>query len=215
MTTTLQGTFDIDALIHQAEVENAPEWDGAPLRYHEEYTPPEQLDAAFERYRFEHGSYACIPASHMWNRDRGIHLPVASVNGHELHLFSADGDCRKHWAPEHLHRHAPGELPGKHMSQAICPTCTWHHIGSHEEVIESWHDHAFPGWRDLPVVPANIREHGGEKRRIRKLHEWIAEHYPDEWQMPHHPIRTERQAHGMRAVAGGSPWRGYDLAANR
>ena len=215
MTSTVQAAFDIDALIHQVEIEQAPRWEGAPLRYHEEFTLPGQLDAAFDRFQFEYGTFGCIPASHMWNRAGGIRLPTATANGHELHLFNANGDCSGKWAPAHLHQHTPGELPGKYMTQAICPACSWHHIGGHEEAVEAWHDHAFPGWRELPVVPLNIHSCGDDKRRIRRLHDWVAEHYPEQWQQPHCPTRSERASYATRAVAGGSPWKGYDLAANR
>ncbi len=38
--------------------------------------------------------------------------------------------------------------------QANCAPCRWHHLAPDSEaVVEAAHDHAMPGWRDLPVMP--------------------------------------------------------------
>lgn len=220
------GMFDLDELLRQADLDAAPPWDGAPLGYHEQYTPPEALDAAFERWQLEHGTFGCIPMSHMWHRaeTNPLHaadaLEVASPGlarttiRHELHTFVADTRCDPTWHGTRAHQHRPGELPGDLMAQAICPACGWHHIHESETLtIQAWHDHALPGWRDLPIVPARVRETRGEKKAAARLHAWVAEHYPTGWQQPGYPILTERAPHATRAVPRSSPWGGYDLSA--
>ena len=52
--STEQLAFDIEGMIHEAAVETAPEWNGAPLHFTTAYHPPADLDAAFEHWRFLH-----------------------------------------------------------------------------------------------------------------------------------------------------------------
>ena len=42
-----QLAFDIEGMLHDAAVEAAPAWKGAPLHFTTAYYPPSQLDAAF------------------------------------------------------------------------------------------------------------------------------------------------------------------------
>lgn len=70
--------------------------------------------------------------------------------------------------------------------------------------MEAWHDHAMPGWRDLPVRPSGLK--------AAALEAWL-DAYPSGWKRPGAPIRTVRDPHGTRHVPGRSPWGGYDLAA--
>ena len=41
-----QLAFDIEGMIHAAEIEAAPPWTGAPLHFTVDYYPPGKLDAA-------------------------------------------------------------------------------------------------------------------------------------------------------------------------
>lgn len=198
-----QATFDIDALILEAEREAAPAWTGAPLHYHEEPYRPEELDAAFERWKFEHGNFGCIPKSHMWHRSM-FNQPTIQEGVHSLAVFTASTFCEE---PEHTHDLLP--TPGR--VQGICTECDWRLIDPDESlVVEAWHDHAFPGWRELPVVP---RKYTGLPPRGRDpLREWAEEHYPATWQRTGAPIITEREGIGTRHVPGRSPWGGFDLS---
>ena len=95
------------------------------------------------------------------------------------------------------------------MYQMICEGCRWHHIATSENaVVEAWHDHALPGWRDLPILPAKI----STQKQARVL-AWLEDTYPPEWVRPGVPIRTHRSQHGTRHVPGRSPLGGYDLTA--
>ncbi|NLA66433.1 MAG: hypothetical protein GX862_11095, partial [Leucobacter sp.] len=168
-----QITFDIDSLIREADVDAAPAWRGAPLRYHEDYYSPQELDAAFERYKFEHGLFGCIPRSHMWNRDFHRDAAVLSVGGHELHLYSADTRCDDLFGRQD-HQHQAGELPNALTHQVVCPTCQWHTIDAHEyNVLEAWHDHALPGWRDLPVIPQKQQGDRSKPKTQPRIATWV------------------------------------------
>lgn len=215
--TTAQLAFDIDSLLHDLEVEAAPEWTGAPLRYHEEYRTPDELDAAWDRWIFENGSFGCIPYSHMWHRDRhrdGFEFePKPSTNHHQCAIFTADASCNGAHAATRDHDHTNAELPGHHMTQIICEPCGWHVIDRSETTaVESWHDHALPGWRELPVVPLKLVDARHSDRGAQRLINWIEENYPVDWQLPGHPIITDRTQSGTRHVPGRSPWGGYDLS---
>lgn len=74
-----------------------------------------------------------------------------------------------------------------------------------------WHDHALPGWRELPIVPSRLRmmDKDGLSKAARN---WIVEHYPKPMQIPGAPIITARRPYGPRNVPGRSPWGGYDLS---
>lgn len=71
--------------------------------------------------------------------------------------------------------------------------------------MEAWHDHAMPGWRDLPVVPADVKN--------AKRGAWVQTDYPTDWQVEGAPILTRRGEWGRRHVPLRSPFGGYDIAA--
>ena len=103
--------------------------------------------------------------------------------------------------------------PGDLLSKIVCEPCAWQSdAGGESDAVEAWHDHAVPGWRDLPVVPRQIRvrtDKGLSKVALR----WIEQRYPQHMQTPGAPIITERQQFGTRHVPAYSPWGGYDLSA--
>lgn len=208
-----QLTFDLDHLLRQAEIETAPDWNGAPLHYHERYTDPTDLDTAWGRWIFEHGRSGSIPDSHMWHRGQGVEAAPLVIQDHDLHLFRADANCSGRDATAD-HRHAPGELPGAQMTQAICAVCRWHHISSDENAaVEAWHTHAIPDWRRLPVVPLHLSRHTHTASGRARLDDWVTSHYAAGAQQPGYPIITARLSHATRHVPGRSPFGGYDLAA--
>jgi len=195
--------FDMDQLAREAVA--ATRWEGAPLTYTTDYYAPEELDAAWARYIAEHGNFGCIPSSHMWHRapcaPGGLIVDALIFRGHELVIFTANTWCN---AAEHDHSAAPLPEGYRMCYRGICAPCGWHAISDENGVVEAWHDHAMPGWRDLPVRPAGLTP-AAEKV-------WL-EAYPGDWQAPGAPIRTPRSTGGTRHVPGRSPWGGYDLAA--
>lgn len=203
---TGQLAFDIDTLIHDADLQAAPPWNGpAPLHFTSAYYPPEDLAAAFERWVFEHGSFGCIPRSHMWHPAITMDDANTDTEGHDLTVLSADLRC------EHYGERC--QCVGDLMYRAICERCRWHADGTEQHVVEAWHDHAWPGWRTLPAIPAAITKRDDQNRPSTKLAAWIEEHYPVDWQVPGAPIRTERSGLGTRHVPRRSPWGGFDLSA--
>lgn len=183
--------FDTEALRREAIA--ATPWHGVPLTYTTDYYRPEDLTAAFERFVAERGNFGCIPRSHMWHLPPDVrtgeegHRPLVEWNEHEMWLFTADCRCG-----ETDHTHAEGEIPDALMYQTICPGCGWHAInGSATRVAQAWHDHAMPGWRDLPIVPLEISQMVDDRKRRLKLQAWLMTHYPATWQRPGSPITTQ------------------------
>ena len=102
-----------------------------------------------------------------------------------------------------------------------CLTCGWLgpvRPGHYDEqgAIEDAHDHAFPGWRDLPIVPhvARLGNDQRESKQLAKLAEHVRLIYPTGWLERGGPIRTLRRPMGTRHVPGYAPTGlGYDMCA--
>lgn len=75
--------------------------------------------------------------------------------------------------------------------------------------VEAAHDHAFPGWRDLPAVDARQGEKGWSAKDARRL----VDVYGSDWLDTGGPIRTWRPRFGLRHVPGRAPGGGYDMSA--
>ncbi|MGJ9405282.1 DUF6349 family protein [Nesterenkonia aurantiaca] len=167
----------------------------APLRFTTDYHPPDALREAYERWCEIHGRLASCQRSHMWHQIGGRQA-TTRLWGHRLDVMNAE-----------LRPYAGHHGPGVLLYQAICEFCEWHTFGSEAEVVEDWHDHAHPGWRDLPVMPLDIRS-----RTETAILDWIRDRYTIDMQVGGAPIVTERTAIGTRHVPGYSPFGGYDLS---
>lgn len=196
-----QLAFDFTELEREDARGRLDEWAGAPLHFTTEFFAAAALDAAFEHWVFLNGRHGSHSRSHLWHRGFAEGNGI-EIGEHRIDLFHAD------LSPE---RDAEG--PGGDLTMAMCEHCRWHLISESEsEAIEAWHDHALPGWRDLPVIPEQVRVRS-EKGITKQGRTWIEENYPAHMQIPGAPIITERSAFATRHVPGVSPWRGYDLSA--
>ena len=196
-----QPAFDFEELAREEARARLDEWDGAPLRFTTGYYPPAQLDAAFEHWCFLNGHFDSIDRSHMWHRYTWNRDDVA-FGEHSIAVFTAS-----------LRVERGAEGPTVSPTQAICEPCQWHRIcGDESEAVEAWHDHAIPGWRELPVMPAEIRVRD-DKGLTKLARKWLEVHYPENMKVPGAPIITERTPNATRHVPGGSPWGGYDLSS--
>lgn len=82
--------------------------------------------------------------------------------------------------------------------------------------VEDAMDHAWSGWRDLPVH-TTWRHDGPPAKQANATEKWLTAAlqagYPSGWLEAGGPVRTRRIAGGHRHVPGRTPWDGYDLAA--
>ncbi len=195
--------------MRRVEAPTGMPWQGAPLAYHEDFFTPQDLIAACTRYAAEYGVDAFVESSHMWRFPSYVRMweeggvkPRVERDGHSLWLFIANRRCaqtRPHQCPT---------MPYDRVWQAICPGCAWHVFGgSRVLVAEAWHDHAMPGWRDLPIVPLEISRIKDERSRNQELQAWLVTHYPENWRRTGSPI-IQYSAEGTRACVP-APYQGY------
>ena len=195
-----QLAFDFDEFAREDARRDLASRQGAPLHFTTDYYAPGELDEAFELWCFLNGTFGSVPHSHMWHRPSWA-AGETEYGDHSIVTFTAD------LSPP---RGAAG--PGDVVYRASCEPCEWHKVDDSENgVVEAWHDHAVPGWRELPVIPAQVRVRD-EKGLTKLAKAWISEHYPQYMQVAGAPIITERTPHTTRHVPGYSPWRGYDLS---
>lgn len=196
-----QLAFDFDELAREEARERLDEWAGAPLHFTVDYYPPALLDEAFEHWCFLNGHFDSYRGSHMWHRAIA-HDSRADLGEHSGEMFTAE-----------LRPDTGQEGPGGLLAQMVCEPCEWHVICRGENAaVEAWHDHALPGWRELPVVPRQVRVRN-ETGLTNMAKAWIAERYPEHAQVPGAPIITDRAGVGTRHVPGYSPWGGYDISS--
>ena len=206
--TDEQLAFDIEGMLHEAAVYAAPEWRGAPLHFTTAYYAPSDLDDAVAHWQFLHRLDSSRRDSRMWHRAIAVPGGV-EIGEHGFDLFTADLRCDP-W--KHPAKHGGCACVGDLTYMAICKPHAWHVVAKDENAaVEGWHDHSFPGWRDLPVVPARLRntDEIGLSKAARK---WIEQYYPASMQVVGAPVITERSGIGTRHVPGRSAWGGYDIS---
>lgn len=201
-------TEAIDQLIHDDDIARLPAWNGAPLRFHQEYWPAKALDAAFDRYILIHGDLDCIAQSHMWHR--ALCTPPLTIGIHTLDMFNAElRSISGLSGTEYSNTHGQDAWPVR----IHCDPCHWYTITDGDNAaIEAWHDHALPGWRSLPTLPDTLRGKMGGTKMTREVSIWLKTNYPQNLQIPGAPIITRRGNFGTRHVPSYSPYGGYDLA---
>lgn len=98
----------------------------------------------------------------------------------------------------------PAPAPAFHLLyHASCKTCRGWSSGGHDRengAVEAAMDHAWPGWRTLPVVARKPHENGQQ---------WLAKVaavYPPGWVAAGGPVRTTRPEWGTRHYWDGSIW---------
>lgn len=211
------------SLFDLADFEPKPTYQGrAPLNFTRDYFHPDELIAAHRWLTQNEGMSlgSAVGRVHTWNRgvttgwvipegtaEHSMCMLICSLECFGIEGHGIDYDHRREYplTPEEIGR-TPMRCAcvGGHLHQAVCSVCRWHHIDDAEKaVVEAWHDHAFPGWRDLPVAPVGLDS--------KHLAKWATDMYPAEWQVPGAPILTTRTGVGSRSVPGRSPWGGFDI----
>lgn len=161
----------------------------------EQYTASD-LVAAFDAWQGEHPDLFCGGSkhSHMWTRE--ITSPPGTKYPHSAWLMDADLRCG--------HHKQNCFCVGAIIYRTYCSDCDWWSAPTEDEgdAIRDYHDHCWPGWRNLPVL---TRPSPDRKPKL-------PDDYPQEWQAPGAPIVTTRTPIGTRNVPGRSPFGGYDMA---
>lgn len=151
-----------------------------------------------------------------WVKEHGLFNAAYRYPGWRIEPTGSLGDGGRGHTHYLLSVYDDGAL--KH--RAICDACGWGTpVGTERETVALWHDHAWPGWRDLPVVPLDIAPRGGgmdlkrayDKVAARRGCDWVQANYLTDWHVDRAPILSERSGYGTRDVPGYSPWAGFDI----
>ncbi|MGW9159287.1 DUF6349 family protein [Microbacterium sp. NPDC055665] len=186
----------------------------APLGFTGRYFTPEQLlEARAELARIRGQWSKDHPTLGAWML--GITTGWCAIApGHRLCLLQTDlwCRCRFPYTVAQWEKIGPCSCVGDLLYQANCPDCFWHHISANESgAVIAWRDHAWPGWRDLPTLPAKLRGRAGTRTMTPRLDAWLDANYPPEFRVDGAPILTDRPG---RCVPGYSPYGGYDIAVS-
>lgn len=197
MSDVLPGQLDLLAAIEDAELEApAPTLYGSPTR------GLAARAAEYDAWRAEHGSFGASARSHAWTV--WITCPETCTDRCQPTVLSADLRCD-------CDRSEDCCCLGDLMYRGACRGCDWEGEPRDREnaAAEDACDHAWLGWRDLPVLPRVPDE---RKKRARWV-ERVEALYPVGWLEDGGPIRTSRRGGGTRHVPSRPPFGGYDLAA--
>lgn len=222
-----------DALFELADFEPKPVYNGRPdlLTFTREYFTRDEWEAArpfFTRDRRH------------WSRGAGMMFD-RNPAGCELVEYAGDLRCstmvhgdRMFWrqaSPMHFwekypdcDQHPRCECVGTQVTLIVCERCSWHVVDSGHAAVLAWLDHAWPGWRELPIIPAELTPPAGgaliprngspnpdDVKAGKAAHAWAVEHYPAEWQTANAPARAYRRKaeHAGGAIRGYSPFGGF------
>ncbi len=171
--------------------------------------------AEFDAWAEEHGRFGCVVRSHGWC---AWELPIGIKMDRSNENFLLDR-CEPAILAADLREPNPScDCDGPLLYRAVCRGrgCIWESAVYPREstAVEDGMDHAWPGWRDLPVIPAPPRYLNGAHRE-RAEAAWLAKAagaYPVGWIEAGGPIRTQRPKHETRHVPNWTPFGGYDMA---
>lgn len=202
-----QLAFDFDALTR------AP-YPGPRVGFHVGPLTVAMVEQIEEEARRSYGNFGLLVGfPHIWSEKQlGSN---SATPGHIVKTFWADLGCKGYGEGHSRGRDRPCLCVGGLVDRVICE-CGWCSPVANDEgpVVEAWHDHAWPGWRALPVIPESVRpQAGGINTKSKGAMAWVVEHYPLNWQKQGAPIITERTSPGTRHVPGYSPWGGYDISS--
>lgn len=156
-----------------------------------------------------YGLFDCLRRSHAWRGEFGSRSvgPVPRSEVCRPVTLTADLRC-EHWD---IVCCCVSDL----VYRGACLHCVWEGEirADHNSAVEDAHDHAWPGWRDLPIV-ARRPAPGASKAQAAAMHRWVAavnDAYPGGWLESGGPIRTARCYHGTRHIPDHTGFGGYDL----
>ncbi|RIJ77950.1 hypothetical protein D1871_04505 [Nakamurella silvestris] len=177
----------------------------------------EEMAEAKQAWLRDNARFNFVARSHLWEIN-GFETLAVPVMGHDTAIVEVRIDC-----PHGPDQSDPCSCVRGDMTKAVCFTCTWQSpVRGEVWVDRMWgltplnlvhllHDHAAPGWRELPIITPVRGDASPEVQR--RWTEEVADLYPAEFQRTGAPVITDRRPPVNRSVPGRSPWGGYDIAA--
>ncbi|MDT0262300.1 DUF6349 family protein [Jatrophihabitans lederbergiae] len=159
----------------------------------------------------QYGHFDCLRRSHAWRDEIGGtgfgRGRIPATDQCQPVTLTADLRCE--------HYNSDCSCVGDLVYRGACLHCAWEgEIGEdHNAAVEDAHDHAWSGWRDLPIVDRRP-EPGTSARQQATMASWVAavnDVYPAGWLESGGPIRTVRGYFGTRHVPAYTGFGGYDL----
>lgn len=164
---------------------------------------PEEMEHAWSCWTLINGNTSSAHAFHQWAVDEVSSTP--HMSGHECTTTYAYLGCGT--SPSHHTPERSCSCVGGDVYRTVCAPCGWASdvLAREDEAIWAWHDHAWPGWRELPVVEHVLTARNWVRR--------VEDAYPVGWGILGAPMITDRTGRADRSLPGRSPWFGWDLAA--
>jgi hypothetical protein len=190
-----------------AELEAATQqraFDEAPSIYGDTIRGYWRRIAAVTAWTAEHGHFDSNLRSHAWRPACGSpDRPAEAAATCRPAVLTADLRCHHH----NEDCHCVGGL----VYRGACQHCDWEGEVRDAEngAAEDAHDHAWPGWRELPIVPRRPENQKAQPTWIER----VSAVYPIGWLESGGPIRTVRQKYGTRHVPNATGFGGDDLCA--
>lgn len=163
--------------------------------------------AELEAWKAAYGAFDSSRGSRAW--DHATCHPRSPTRACRPSALSADLRCGD-W------RHREGfygacSCAGGLLYRGACTGCDWEGLIRDGEMpaVEDAHDHAWPGWRELPVITA--RKPKDAKAAARWWQE-VAAACPAGWIASGGPVRIARD--GRHNGSHGTPHGGYDMAVH-
>lgn len=192
--------LDLFADIEAAAVQRA--FDEASSIYGTDARGYFQRLAAAAMWTTAHGHFDSIHRSHAWHAACGSpDQPAAATATCRPAVLTADLRCS--------HYDEDCSCVGSLVYRGACLHCDWEGGVRADEntAAEDAHDHAWPGWRDLPIVPRRPENPKAQPRWV----ETVQDAYPAGWLEAGGPIRTDRAPYGTRHVPNHTGFGSYDL----
>ena len=105
--------------------------------------------------------------------------------------WEIDPDTRRHYPVSEDH-------PFHLLYHVACSTCPWTSgdYDNENAALEAGLDHAWPGWRSLPVTTE--RPNTADDGPLRRWHAQVTAAYPPGWVAAGGPVRTSRPMYATR-----------------
>ena len=165
--------------------------------------------AAANQWADDYGHFDCLRRSHAWHSNDTPFTNAQPTDACRPAVLTAALHC-DHYDRDCLCVGRGGVYRG------ACLHCTWEGPLRDREnsAAEDAHDHVWPGWRALPLVPRRPDTASNSQKTSAALRNWIAHVnaiYPAGWLESGGPIRTLRTTYGTRHVPNHTGFGGYDL----
>lgn len=211
MTLHLEGQLDLFDLLADLEPKPEPPNVAGLTGWTFFEADPDKLDAIWQAWAEVYSQRT----HREWKKFPGWHESTTGRNAfqdslHRSFTYWADVEC-PHWRETTVQQRENGycQCVGSNgmLYRIYCAGCDWWTptLGGENLAAESYLDHCWPGWQELPVLEGKDGKYT------------LPAGYPEDWQTPGSPIRDcrGRTKFSTRHVPGGSPFGGYRVGVTQ